>query len=186
MYFTSLDLTARRDIICKQYFITMCIKRETKCAEWLFSFSLIVERSMLSCKDLETSKRNWMVVGSRTQEFLAEKRRKEDKWKLYFHQRNWQFVFIFQKDLFPRKPSVTFAANSTSAKFNRKILRPTMLYGGECWASKAHVHKVIVADMWILKWTCVHTRLDKIRNDHIHEQVQVAYTENKMREYRLS
>ncbi|XP_019238156.1 PREDICTED: uncharacterized protein LOC109218258 [Nicotiana attenuata] len=50
-------------------------------------------------------------------------------------------------------------------KFYRAVVRPTILYGAECWAAKnSHTQKMKVAEMRMLRWTCRHTRLDKIRN----------------------
>ena len=56
-----------------------------------------------------------------------------------------------------------------------------MLYGSECWDVKGqHEYKIKVAEMRMLKWMCGHTRKDKIRNTHIHEQVGVACIREKM------
>ncbi|XP_070039088.1 uncharacterized protein [Nicotiana tomentosiformis] len=61
-----------------------------------------------------------------------------------------------------------------------------MLYGAECWPVKvAHVLKMKVAEMQILRWMCGHTKLDRIRNKVIHDKVSVAPIEDKMREARL-
>lgn len=55
-----------------------------------------------------------------------------------------------------------------------------MLYGSECWSVLVqHVRKVSVAEIQMLRWMCGY--IDKIRNDYIHEKVQVAYIEDKMR-----
>ncbi|KAM1225087.1 hypothetical protein ACFX2G_044844 [Malus domestica] len=71
-------------------------------------------------------------------------------------------------------------------KFYRTTIRPAMLYGTECWAVKhQHVHKMGVAEMWMLRWMCGHTRKDKIRNEDIRGKVGVAEIEGKMRENRL-
>ncbi|XP_070046825.1 uncharacterized protein [Nicotiana tomentosiformis] len=42
-----------------------------------------------------------------------------------------------------------------------------------------------VAEMRMLRWMCGHTRLDKIRNEVIHDKLGVAPIEDKMREARL-
>ncbi|KAJ0975401.1 hypothetical protein J5N97_017366 [Dioscorea zingiberensis] len=61
-----------------------------------------------------------------------------------------------------------------------------MLYGSECWATKVqHMHKMNVAEMRMLRWMSGHTRLDKIRNEHIRQKVHVAPIEDKIREGRL-
>ncbi len=50
-----------------------------------------------------------------------------------------------------------------------------MLYGSKCWAMKErHVSKIIVAEMRILKWMSSDTRLNKIRNESIRENVRVV------------
>ncbi|KAL3327411.1 hypothetical protein AABB24_035204, partial [Solanum stoloniferum] len=71
-------------------------------------------------------------------------------------------------------------------KFYRVVVRPAMLYGAECWPVKnAHVHKMHVAEMRMLRWMCGHTRSDKIRNEVIREKVGVASMVDKLREARL-
>ncbi|RXH90648.1 hypothetical protein DVH24_035412 [Malus domestica] len=61
-----------------------------------------------------------------------------------------------------------------------------MLYSTECWAMKyQHVHKMVVAEMRMLRWMCGHTRKDKIRNKDIRGKVEVVEIEGKMRENRL-
>ncbi|XP_070050346.1 uncharacterized protein [Nicotiana tomentosiformis] len=71
-------------------------------------------------------------------------------------------------------------------KFYRVVVRLTMLYVAECWPVKiAHVHKMKVTYMGMLRWMCRHTRLDKIRNEVIRDKVGVAPIEDKMREARL-
>uniref|UniRef100_M1D5Q8 Reverse transcriptase n=1 Tax=Solanum tuberosum TaxID=4113 RepID=M1D5Q8_SOLTU len=42
-----------------------------------------------------------------------------------------------------------------------------------------------VMEMKMLRWMGSHTRLDKIRNDHIHKKVQVTHIEEKIREGHL-
>ena len=76
--------------------------------------------------------------------------------------------------------------NKVKEKFYRTAIRPTMLYGSECWAVKGqHEHKMEVAEMRMLRWICGHTRKDRIRNTRIGEQVGVACIEEKMVESRL-
>ncbi|KAM2568845.1 hypothetical protein TB2_009032 [Malus domestica] len=68
-------------------------------------------------------------------------------------------------------------------EFYRTSIRPSMLYGIECWVVKhQHIHKISVAEMRMLRWMCGHTRNDKIRNEDIQGKVRVAETEAKVRE----
>ncbi|XP_060206140.1 uncharacterized protein LOC132633629 [Lycium barbarum] len=70
--------------------------------------------------------------------------------------------------------------------FYKVVVRPTLLYGAECWPVKnSHVQKMKVAEMRMLQWMCEHTRRDKIRNEDIRDKVGVASVEDKMREARL-
>ncbi|KAG5590370.1 hypothetical protein H5410_040884, partial [Solanum commersonii] len=56
-------------------------------------------------------------------------------------------------------------------KFYRVGVRPALLYGAECWPVKnAHVQKMHVVEIRILRWMCGHTRSDKIRNEVIREK----------------
>ncbi|XP_019255021.1 PREDICTED: uncharacterized protein LOC109233592 [Nicotiana attenuata] len=44
-------------------------------------------------------------------------------------------------------------------KFYKVVVRPTMLYGAECWpVKKSHVQKIKVVEMRMLRWMCGHTR----------------------------
>ncbi|XP_070011458.1 uncharacterized protein [Nicotiana sylvestris] len=71
-------------------------------------------------------------------------------------------------------------------KFYRAVVRPTILYRPEYWPVKlAHIQKMKVAEMRMLRCMCGHTRLDKIRNEDIRARVGVAPMEDKMRELRL-
>ncbi|XP_059285302.1 uncharacterized protein LOC132038635 [Lycium ferocissimum] len=71
-------------------------------------------------------------------------------------------------------------------KFYKVVVRPTMLYGEECWPVKiSHVQKMKVAEMRMLRWMCGHTRSNRIRNEDIRDKVGVASVEDKMREVRL-
>ncbi|XP_060191168.1 uncharacterized protein LOC132620753 [Lycium barbarum] len=71
-------------------------------------------------------------------------------------------------------------------KFYKVVVRPTLLYGAECWPVKnSHVQKMKVAEMRMLRWMCGHTRRDRIRNEDIRDKVGVASVEDKMREARL-
>ncbi|KAJ4809245.1 hypothetical protein LUZ62_021811 [Rhynchospora pubera] len=71
-------------------------------------------------------------------------------------------------------------------KFYRTAIRPAMLYGAECWATKRrHVQKMSVAEMRMLRWICGHTRKDRIRNDDIRDMVGVTPIEEKLIQHRL-
>ncbi|KAJ3706103.1 hypothetical protein LUZ61_009808 [Rhynchospora tenuis] len=71
-------------------------------------------------------------------------------------------------------------------KFYRTAIRPAMLYGAECWATKRrHVQKMSVAEMRMLRWMCRHTRRDRIRNNDIRDMVGVAPIEEKLVQHRL-
>jgi len=71
-------------------------------------------------------------------------------------------------------------------KFYRTAIRPAMLYGAECWATKRqHVRKISVAEMRMLRWSCGHTRRDRIRNDDIRDRLGVAPIEEKIVQHRL-
>lgn len=71
-------------------------------------------------------------------------------------------------------------------KFYRTAIRPAMLYGAECWATKVqHIQQMNVAEMRMLRWICGHTRKDRIRNDDIREKVGVAPIEEKLVQHRL-
>lgn len=59
-------------------------------------------------------------------------------------------------------------------------------YGSKCWVTKVkHIHKLTIAEMWMLRWMCDHTRLNKIIIDHICQKVQVARIEDKIKQGRL-
>ncbi len=71
-------------------------------------------------------------------------------------------------------------------KFYRTAIRPVLLYGTECWASKKeHVQKVGVTEMRMLRWMCGNTLRDRIRNEVIRQKVGVADIASKLRENRL-
>nr|XP_016499902.1 PREDICTED: uncharacterized protein LOC107818412 [Nicotiana tabacum] len=71
-------------------------------------------------------------------------------------------------------------------KFNRVLVRPTMLYWAKCWPVKnSHVQRMKVAEMRMLRLMYGHTMIDKIRNEVIQDKVEVALVEDQMRELRL-
>jgi len=66
------------------------------------------------------------------------------------------------------------------------VVRFALIYGVECWPiKKSHVQRIRVAEMRMIRWMCVHTRLDKIRNEVSRGKIQIASIEDKMREARL-
>ncbi|KAG5590687.1 hypothetical protein H5410_041201 [Solanum commersonii] len=55
-----------------------------------------------------------------------------------------------------------------SSKFYRVVIRPTMLYGAECWLVKIiHIKNMKIAEMGMLSWMSGHNRRDKIKNKDI-------------------
>jgi hypothetical protein len=55
------------------------------------------------------------------------------------------------------------------------MIRPAMMYGIKCYATKGqHIQKMSVAEMWMLRWICGHTRRDQIRNDDVRDKLGVA------------
>ena len=72
------------------------------------------------------------------------------------------------------------------AKFYRTAIRPALMYGTECWATKrCHIQKMSVAEMRMLRWMSGNTMRDKVRNEIIRKKLGVAPIEDKMRENRL-
>ena len=72
---------------------------------------------------------------------------------------------------------------SLKGKFYRTAVRPSLLYGMECWANKKqYTQKISVTDMRILIWMCGKTRMDKVRNEDIRSLVGVVPIKDKMRE----
>ena len=63
-------------------------------------------------------------------------------------------------------PQIDSMPTKLKGEFYRTTIRPAMTYGDEsCPNKKQHVHKVDVAEMRMLRWTCVKIRKDKIRNE---------------------
>ncbi|KAK4348260.1 hypothetical protein RND71_034599 [Anisodus tanguticus] len=56
------------------------------------------------------------------------------------------------------------------------------IWGGVLASQELLVQMMRVAGMWMLRWTCGHTRSDKIRNVDIQDKVEVAPVDDKMRE----
>jgi hypothetical protein len=71
-------------------------------------------------------------------------------------------------------------------KLYRTSIRPAMLYGAKCWPTKRrHIQQLSVVEMCMLRWICGHTRLDQVRNDDIHDRLEVASIEEKLIQHRL-
>jgi hypothetical protein len=61
-----------------------------------------------------------------------------------------------------------------------------MLYETEYWPTKRrHVQQLSVAEIRMLRWICVHTRRDRVRNDDIRERLGVTPVEKKIVQHRL-
>jgi hypothetical protein len=76
--------------------------------------------------------------------------------------------------------------NKLKDKFYKTAIRPVIMYGAECWATKGqHVQKMSVAEMRMLCWICGHTRKDRIRNDNIMDKLGVAPNHEKLVQHRL-
>ena len=75
---------------------------------------------------------------------------------------------------------------SLKGKFYRTAIRPTLLYGTECWVNKKqYIQKISVIEIRILKWMYGKIKLDKVRNEDIRRQVGIAAIDNKLRENHL-
>ncbi|CAG9123917.1 unnamed protein product [Plutella xylostella] len=72
-------------------------------------------------------------------------------------------------------------------KIYKSVIRPVMLYGAECWATKVCDEKRMhVTEMRMLRWMCGVTRKDRIRNEYIRGSMKVAPIVEKMKSHRLS
>ena len=72
-------------------------------------------------------------------------------------------------------------------KVYQTVIRPAMLYGAETWATtKRQEKRIEVTEMRMLRWMCVVTRKDKIRNEHIRGTTRVAQASKKITERRLA
>jgi hypothetical protein len=61
-----------------------------------------------------------------------------------------------------------------------------MLYEDECWPTKRrHIQQLSVAEMRMLRWICGYTRLGRVRNDDIRDQLGVAPIKEKLIQHRL-
>ncbi len=76
--------------------------------------------------------------------------------------------------------------NKLKEEFYRTTIRPAMLYGIECWALKeSYMSKIRIAGKRMLRWMSGHTRLDKVRNESIKENIGIVPIEDKLIEGRL-
>jgi len=69
------------------------------------------------------------------------------------------------------------------------IVRPTLLYGAECWPiKKSQLQRMRVAEMRMIRWMyghTTHTRSDRIRNGVIGVKIGVTPIKDKIRDARL-
>ncbi|KAF3636176.1 Nuclear transcription factor Y subunit A-7 [Capsicum annuum] len=64
----------------------------------------------------------------------------------------------------------------------RVVVRPALLYGAVCWPDKkAHIQKMKLAEIRMLRWMYGCNRKDRIKNEVIQDKVGVASVEAKMR-----
>jgi hypothetical protein len=70
-------------------------------------------------------------------------------------------------------------------KIYKTIIRPVVLYGSECRATKVRDERRLhVMEMRMLRWMCGVTRMDRIRNEYIRASLKVAPVTEKMRSNR--
>ena len=66
-------------------------------------------------------------------------------------------------------------------KLYKTSIRPTKAHGKECWPiKKQHMYRMGVTEMRTLRWMCVKTRKDIIRNVDFGEHLEVASTSDKI------
>jgi hypothetical protein len=66
-------------------------------------------------------------------------------------------------------------------KFDMTAIRLAMLYGVGCWPTKRrHIQQLSVAEMCMLRWICGHKRLERVRNDVMHDRLGVAPIEENL------
>ena len=60
------------------------------------------------------------------------------------------------------------------------------MYGSECWELRVNDEKAMsVAEMKILRWSCGHTKLDRIKNEVILDKLKIRPIKDKMAANRL-
>jgi len=71
-------------------------------------------------------------------------------------------------------------------KVYRMVVRQAVPYGSECWPlKKTQIHRLMVAEMRMVRWMCGFTRMDRVRNGVIRDLAKVTSIEEKMRESRF-
>ncbi|KAG2656539.1 hypothetical protein PVAP13_1KG091654 [Panicum virgatum] len=53
------------------------------------------------------------------------------------------------------------------------------------WLKWRHVQQLSVAEMWMLRWFCGHTKKDRVRNEVFRDRVGVAPIEERLIQHRL-
>ena len=76
--------------------------------------------------------------------------------------------------------------NKLKGKVYRAVVRPSMMYGSECWAlKKSGENAMAMAEMKMLRWSCGFTKLDKIRNTKIRAKLNATPIGEKLQQQRL-
>ena len=71
-------------------------------------------------------------------------------------------------------------------KFYRVAIKPTLLYGTECWPlKKVFEQRMEETEMCMLRWMCGNTMMDRIRNQKFREKLGVAPLSAKKWQNRL-
>ena len=75
---------------------------------------------------------------------------------------------------------------NVKSKLYITVVRPAMLYGAECWATKSvGIKKMEAAEMKMLRWTTGKTKLDKIPNTITRSKMKTAPIGEKIKTQRL-
>jgi hypothetical protein len=65
------------------------------------------------------------------------------------------------------------------------LTKPTLVYGSESWTIKKQDEKRLeAAEMRFMRWTAGYTILDKKRNEHILEEMQIEPSNTYRQQYR--
>ena len=71
-------------------------------------------------------------------------------------------------------------------KFFAAVVRPAMLYGAECWATKQeHVRKLEVAQSRMCRWMMGVKWQDRLENEYVRQRIGVECVRQRLREGRL-
>jgi GTP-binding protein EngB required for normal cell division len=71
-------------------------------------------------------------------------------------------------------------------KVFKVAIKPAMTFSAGTWAiKKTQEMRINVAEMKMLRFACVHTRLDKIENKEIRNRMKVMEMHRKIQEKRL-